>query len=87
MKLFKTINKELLNINILDKKIQIKSRNSDILPLFLNKQLLIYNGKIFQPIFITKEHLNNKMGNYSLTRKHCIHSRPKLKNKIRIKKI
>lgn len=47
----------------------IWSRRSTILPQFLDKTVLIYNGKLFVKQKITIEMIGHKFGEFSFTRK------------------
>ena len=57
------------------KKIKIWSRRSVILPAFLNKELLIYNGKLFIPLKVSEEMIGHKYGEFATTRKKPIHKK------------
>ena len=54
---------------------KVWSRRSTILPIFLNKQLLIYNGKVFIPLTVTEEMIGHKYGEFAGTRKKPIHKK------------
>jgi len=56
-------------------KIKIWSRRSVILPAFLNKELLIYNGKLFIPLKVSEEMIGHKYGEFATTRKKAIHKK------------
>jgi len=61
------------DVNLLSlqtKKIPIKtySRSSMILPILLNKILLIHNGKKFIQVLVTPEMIGHKIGEFALTR-------------------
>jgi len=56
-------------------KIKIWSRRSVILPAFLNKELLIYNGKLFIPLKVSEEMIGHKYGEFASTRKKPIHKK------------
>lgn len=57
------------------KKTKIWSRRSVILPFFLNKEVLIYNGKLFIPLKISEEMIGHKYGEFATTRKKPIHKK------------
>ena len=57
------------------KKTKIWSRRSVILPFFLNKEVLIYNGKLFIPLTISEEMIGHKYGEFASTRKKPIHKK------------
>ena len=73
------IDNTLLKQKFLDLKrpIKIWSRRSVISSFFLNQKVLIYNGKEFKKILITREKIGYKFGALCFTRKH----KTKLKNK------
>ena len=56
-------------------KNKVWSRRSTILPIFLNKELLIYNGKLFIPLTVTEEMIGHKYGEFAGTRKKPIHKK------------
>jgi len=56
-------------------KNKIWSRRSVILPAFLNKQLLVYNGKNFIPLKVSEEMIGHKYGEFASTRKKPIHKK------------
>jgi small subunit ribosomal protein S19 len=56
-------------------KNKIWSRRSVILPAFLNKELLIYNGKLFIPLKVSEEMIGHKYGEFASTRKKPIHKK------------
>jgi small subunit ribosomal protein S19 len=49
--------------------IYTKSRQSVILPLFINYIFKVYNGKFFVRLLITKEMVGYKLGEFCPTRK------------------
>lgn len=57
------------------RKNKIWSRRSVILPVFLNKELLIYNGKLFIPLKVSEEMIGHKYGEFASTRKKPIHKK------------
>ena len=69
----KKINKE--------KKINIWSRSSIIPELLINKNVFVYNGKIFKKILITREKVGYKFGEFVFTK-----IRPKTKKIKKTKK-
>ena len=48
----------------------IASRNTTILPNFIEKTFKVYNGKKFNEIVVTEEMIGHKFGEFSATRKH-----------------
>ena len=61
--------------------ILIKKRNFLISSFYLNKKIKIYNGKAFINIFIDKDKLGYKFGEFSYTRKKVIHKTKKINTK------
>ena len=47
----------------------IWSRRSVILNNFISKKFFVYTGKIFKPVFITREKVGFKYGEFSMTKK------------------
>jgi len=68
------VDKNILEIKKETKKKQIKiwARNSTIPYSLIDKTVLIYNGKEFKKIQITKEKVGYKFGEFCSTRKHII---------------
>ena len=50
------------------KPIKTWSRRSTITPDFVGLTMMIHNGKIFNPVFITENMVGHKLGEFSLTR-------------------
>lgn len=50
------------------KETAIMSRNSSIIPKFVNKTFKIHNGKTFKDLTVTKEMLGHKFGEFCKTR-------------------
>ncbi len=71
------------NFRKFNKKIKITKRNCLIPSDFLNKKISIYNGKVFVNIFIDRNKIGYKFGEFVYTRKPCIY---KTKNNIKKKK-
>ena len=72
------------NLNFILKKnksknIKIIERNSVITSEFLNKKVSIYNGKVFINVFIDKNKIGYKFGEFAYTRKIPIHKKSKKK--------
>jgi small subunit ribosomal protein S19 len=63
---------------------KIWSRNSTILPLFVNNFFSIHNGNSFKTVEITEEMVGDKFGQYARTRKKNLNRFKK--KKIRKKK-
>ncbi len=60
-------------IKIKNTIIKVWSRRSVILPYYLNKNFLIYNGKTFIPLTISEEMIGHKFGEFATTRRKPIH--------------
>lgn len=60
-----------------EKKINVWSRSSVIPESFINKNVFVYNGKIFKKLLITREKIGYKFGEFIFT---------KIKPKLRLKK-
>lgn len=50
------------------KPIKTWSRRSTVTPEFVGLTLMIHNGKIFTPVFITENMVGHKLGEFSPTR-------------------
>lgn len=72
-KVFISINLKKINK---EKKINIWSRSSVIPEAFINKNVFVYNGKIFKKLLITREKVGFKFGEFIFTK-----IRPKIKTK------
>ncbi len=52
-----------------DKKpIKTWSRRSTVTPDFVGLTMMIHNGKVFNPVFMTENMVGHKLGEFSLTR-------------------
>ena len=56
---------------------KIWSRRSVILPQYIGKQFMIYNGKTFIPLKVTPDMVGHKIGEFATTRKKAIHKKKK----------
>lgn len=63
-----------------DKRINIWSRRSVIIPQFINQQVYIYNGKTFVSLLVTEDMVGHKFGEFAITRKRTLHKK-KVKKK------
>ena len=54
--------------------IKIWSRRSSILPQFVDFTFAVYNGRKFIPVFVTKEMIGCKFGEFSPTRTFLGHA-------------
>lgn len=59
----------LKKLKIKKKTIELKSRESVILPIFVGLFIKIHNGKNYIKIFVKKDMVGHKFGEFSLTRK------------------
>jgi small subunit ribosomal protein S19 len=75
----------ILNTDSVTQK-YIWSRNSIITEEFLDKTVLIYNGKSFISVKITREKLGYKFGEFSFTRKIKDRTLEHAKKKQKVKK-
>ena len=50
------------------KPIKTWSRRSTVTPEFVGLTMMIHNGKIFHPVFITENMVGHKLGEFSTTR-------------------
>ena len=57
----------------------IISRNTTILPTFINKTFEIYNGKKFTELLVVNEMVGHKFGEFSTTRKRFSFKKKKTK--------
>lgn len=66
------VDKNILKSNLIKEKKSLKiwSRNSVIPTSLINKTVLVYNGKEFKKVSITREKIGYKFGEFSFTRKH-----------------
>ena len=60
-------------------KMKVWSRRSMVLPHFVGKNFLIYNGKMFVPLKVSEEMIGHKFGEFATTRKKPIHKLNKKK--------
>ena len=69
-----------------DLKIKVWSRRSMILPIHLEKNFQIYNGRRFVRLKVSEEMVGHKFGEFALTRKRPIHKINKTRQLIKRKK-
>ena len=60
-------------------KSRVWSRRSTVLPNFVGKSFLIYNGKLFVPLKVSEDMIGHKFGEFAITRKKPIHKLNKKK--------
>ncbi|AGS33180.1 30S ribosomal subunit protein S19 [Candidatus Nasuia deltocephalinicola str. NAS-ALF] len=66
---FKIIKKINIILSLkLKKIIKTWSRNTYILPIFVNFTICVYNGRKHIPIYITTGMIGHKLGEFSITR-------------------
>jgi small subunit ribosomal protein S19 len=65
--------------NSVKKEKKLWSRRSTILPFMVGLKLEIHNGKKFIPVFIKKEMIGHKLGEFSSTKKSAIYKKNKKK--------
>jgi ribosomal protein S19 len=63
------------------KKAIIMSRNSSIIPKFVDKAFKVHNGKTFKDLTVTKEMLGHKFGEFCKTRVEFEFKKKKKKKK------
>ena len=72
--------KDLKKLNLSKKhKINIMSRNSEIVPQFLDLSFKIYNGKNYVEILITDDMIGHKFGEFVFTRSRFTFKKKKSK--------
>jgi small subunit ribosomal protein S19 len=56
----------------------VKTHNRDmiIVPIFVGKTIMIYDGKSYQPLMVMPEMIGHWLGEYALTRKKVQHNAP-----------
>lgn len=59
-----------IDLNVLKNKKKVWSRSSTISGSLIGKSVLIYNGREFKRILITRDKVGFKFGEFSFTRKH-----------------
>ena len=50
------------------KPIKTWSRRSTVTPDFVGLTMMIHNGKVFNPVFMTENMVGHKLGEFSITR-------------------
>lgn len=74
---FKFLKKNILNTS----NINVWSRASAIPSVFIGQKFLIHSGNDFKKLYITRDKVGYKFGEFCTTRHKCVH-----KNKIKIQK-
>lgn len=64
---------KIINNTNKNKVIKTWSRRSTIVPEFIGKTFMVYNGKKFIPVFITENMVGQKLGEFSPTRNFTKH--------------
>lgn len=67
--------------NMSDLSVFIMSRASVVLSAFVGYKVLIHTGKVFKKVFITREKVGYKFGEFCATRQRCSH-----KNKLKVER-
>jgi small subunit ribosomal protein S19 len=77
------VNTEILENLIKSEKTEslVASRNSKIIPKFLNLTFKVYNGKSFTELVVTKEMINHKFGEFVFTRSKFVFKKKNQKKK------
>jgi small subunit ribosomal protein S19 len=71
-KLFKKI--EEMNSTNTKKAVKTWSRRSTIFPDMIGHTLMVHNGKIFIPVYVTENMIGHKLGEFSPTRTYRGHT-------------
>ena len=71
-KLFKKI--EEMNSSNTKKAVKTWSRRSTIFPDMIGHTLMVHNGKIFIPVYVTENMIGHKLGEFSPTRTYRGHT-------------
>jgi len=71
-KLFKKV--EEMNSSNTKKAVKTWSRRSTIFPDMIGHTLMVHNGKIFVPVYITENMIGHKLGEFSPTRTYRGHT-------------
>jgi len=66
----------LKRLKVAKKPLKTHCRGLVVLPEMLDKKILVYNGKEWNPVEITVEMLGKRLGEFSLSRKKVSHSAP-----------
>ncbi len=69
------------NFKKLNKNLKITSRNEVVPQILAGSKLSIYNGKRFINVFIDPLKVGYKFGEFTFTRKPCVHKEKKNKKK------
>lgn len=73
--------KQLHTDKLEEKKLYLFSRDTILLPFFLKKVWIIYTGKVFQSLVVSKDILWHKTGEFIFTRKPYFFKKKKPKRK------
>ncbi|MCL1864892.1 MAG: 30S ribosomal protein S19 [Spirochaetes bacterium] len=71
-KLFKKV--EEMNSSNTKKAVKTWSRRSTIFPDMIGHTLMVHNGKIFVPVYVTENMIGHKLGEFSPTRTYRGHT-------------
>ena len=70
-----------LNVKLNSKNINVWNRNSTISSNFIGKKLFVYSGNYFKPVFITRDKIGFKFGEFCMTRNIKIEKKKENKKK------
>ncbi len=59
-----------------DKSVKTQVREAVILPSWIGMTISVHNGKVYQDLAITTEHIGHRLGDFAFTTKHVQHSAP-----------
>lgn len=71
--------------NVVKKVIKTWSRRSMVLPSMIGLTIMVHNGRVFVPVYITESLVGHRLGEFSMTRTFRTHSGIN-KNKLKDKK-
>jgi small subunit ribosomal protein S19 len=54
---------------------KIWSRRSVVLPIFIGKEILLYNGKAFISLKVTEDMVGHKFGEFAITKRKTQHKK------------
>lgn len=68
--------KFLAKVEKANKPIKTHLRAMVVLPVMIGKQIMIHNGKAYEPVVITEEMIGHRLGEYAMTRRRVQHNAP-----------
>lgn len=75
-----------LNVKSNSNYFNIWSRRSIIPSNFISKKVFVYTGNRFKPVFVTREKIGFKFGEFCMTRNALIEKKKETKKKVKSKK-